>query len=350
MAQDKTEKATPQKRRRARQEGQVARSQEIGVLASLLAAFLVLRLITPTTAHMAVTEARALLGGLDRFDTPNGEIGMAALRAIIAVVGPFMVVGLVIGVAAGVAQVGVKLTPKAARPKLSNLSPKKGLEKFKPAVAGWELARSVLKIGLLLAVVWPTLANLPEQVARTRGLEAGLSLLTSTVFALLLRALLLAAVIAGADYGYQRWRHSKGLRMSKQEIKEEHRAQEGDPMLRAQRRARARELSRNRMLADVGSADVVLVNPTELAIALRYEIGAPAPRVVAKGAGAIAARIRLEARRNGVPIRADKPLCRALYRKAKIGNFVPSALFEAVAIVLAWAYRVRGRGPQQAAA
>jgi flagellar biosynthetic protein FlhB len=129
------------------------------------------------------------------------------------------------------------------------------------------------------------------------------------------------------------------MKMSKQELKEEYKSSEGDPMVRSARRQRAREMSRNRMIFDVGIADVVVTNPTRLAIALKYEDDEPAPRVVAKGANKLAAKIRAEARRNGVPVIEDKPLARALFRRIKIGHFIPGNLFEAVAAVLAVAYR-----------
>ena len=131
--------------------------------------------------------------------------------------------------------------------------------------------------------------------------------------------------------------------MSKQELKEEYKSSEGDPMVRSARRQRAREMSRNRMIFDVATADVVVTNPTRLAIALKYEDDEPAPRVVAKGANRLAAKIRTEARRNGVPVIEDKPLARALFRRIKIGHFIPGNLFEAVAAVLAVAYRRKAR-------
>ncbi len=149
-------------------------------------------------------------------------------------------------------------------------------------------------------------------------------------------------VIAAADYGYQRWKTGREMRMSKEEVKQEHRNADGDPLIKGQRRRRALELSRNRMLGAVAGADVVVTNPTHFAVALAYADGDAAPRVVAKGTDRIAAKIRAEAYRNGVLVTENRPLARALYRRCKVGSFVPAALYEAVAIVLALAYRRYG--------
>lgn len=169
--------------------------------------------------------------------------------------------------------------------------------------------------------------------------------MTGVYGGILLRATALAAVIAIADLIYQRRRLDKQIRMTKDEVKREFKDSEGDPQLRAARRRRAGELSRNRMMRDAASADVLLVNPTHLAVALRYDPIDGAPKVVAKGADRIADKLRTIAARNGIPITADKPLARALFRRCKVGQHVPAALYEAVAVVLAVAYRRSGRGP-----
>jgi flagellar biosynthetic protein FlhB len=159
------------------------------------------------------------------------------------------------------------------------------------------------------------------------------------------RALLLAVLIAGADYAYQKWRTDKQLKMSKDDVKREHKNTEGDPHIKGQRRRRQQEMSRNRMLGSVATADVVVTNPTHFAVALGYAPGDPAPRVLAKGTNRLALKIRREAHRNGVPVHEDRPTARALYRQVRIGGYVPASLFEAVAVVLAVAYRRTGRVP-----
>jgi flagellar biosynthetic protein FlhB len=256
---------------------------------------------------------------------------------------PFLLAATIFGIAGGVAQVGFTLAPKAAKPKLSNLSLKKGLNRFKASVFMWELIKAVGKVGLLVAFIWGPLMAWMDRLGEPLGIADAIDFTGDQVWAIVLRAAGLAVVIAGADYGVTRFRHVKEMKMTKQEMREEYKSSEGDPHVRSARRARAREMSRNRMIFDVAHADVVVTNPTRLAIALKYDPEEPAPRIVAKGANKIAAKIRAEARRNGVPLIENKPLARMLYRKAKVGGFVPANLFEAVAAVLAVAYRRRPR-------
>lgn len=346
----KTEKATPQKRREARKEGQVARSAEVNVAVSLVAAVFTVRIFVPGAIDTIAAESRSLFASLSPNVIDGTTVTGSATRMLVAAVAPFAAVAVVAALVSGFAQTGLKIATKAARPKLSNLSPKKGMEKLRPSVAGWELVRTILKLALLVVVVWSPMASLGDGLSKVRSLDAGIGLVGSAIWTLLLRGVAVALVIGAADYVYNHRRNEKQIKMSKEEVRREHKDQEGDPQIKGQRRRRAAELSRNRMLRDVAGADVVLVNPTELAVALRYDPEDAAPRVVAKGADHVAAKIRREARRHGVPVTADKPLCRAIYRRCKVGQHVPASLFEAVAVVLAWAYRRSGRYPGDAKA
>lgn len=346
---DKTEKATPHRRREARKEGTVAKSQEIGTAVSLLVGFLVLKVFAPQSFEVFVRESRNLFSTASVDDLHNGSLLAAAGRMGIAILAPFLGATVFGATVAGVAQVGFKLTPKAAQPKLSNLSPKKALEKFKPANLTWELVRNVAKLGVLALIVWGPVMAWREAPPLGRSLEGGLADVAGVVSTILVRVLLLAVLIAAADYAWNRVRTNKQLKMSKEDIKQEHKNQEGDPHVRGQRRRRQQEISRNRMIGNVAQADVVVTNPTHYAVALLYTVDDGAPRVVAKGADKLAARIRQQASRNGVPMTENKPLARALYRQVKVDHYVPAALYEAVATVLAVAYRRRGRGPRTAA-
>lgn len=342
--QSKTEEATPQKRQKARKEGQIPRSQEVPVALSLLAGTGALAIAGRGAFDQAGQTMRQVFVGAAADDALTATAD-AALQLSIVMAAPMLGVAVVAGVAAGAAQAGVRLYPEQAKPKFKRLNPKRGLEKFKPSVAGWELVRSTAKLGLLFAVVWPSLSAWREHLATDRTLAGAIDRLTGAYGGILLRATALAAVIAVADLIYQRRRHNKQLRMTKDEVKREHKDSEGDPQLRAARKARQSELSRNRMMRDAAAADVLLVNPTHLAVALRYDPTDGAPKVIAKGADRIADKLRDIATRNGIPITADKPLARTLFRRCKVGQHVPSALYEAVAIVLAVAYRRSGRGP-----
>lgn len=341
----KNEKPTAHRRKQARDEGQVARSAEVPVLLSLVGGALVARVALPGAINTFAVETSSIFGSLSPSVMASDRVIDSVTRMTVAVIVPFAAVAVIGALVGGFAQVGFKISPKAAKPKLKNLSPKKGLEKFKPATASWELVRTALKLGLLVAVVWAPLSTLTDQLSQVRSLDNGLGVTAGAMWTLLVRGVVVAAVLAGADYAFNRRKTENQMKMSKEDLKREHKDHEGDPLVKAQRRRRAAELSRNRMLRDVGTADVVLVNPTELAIALRYEPGSAAPRVVAKGADHLAAKIRQEARRHGVPVMADKPLCRAIYRQCRLGDMIPATLFEAVAVVLAWAYHRSGRRP-----
>jgi len=340
---DRTEKPTPRKLREARREGRIAKSQEVAVAASMVSALIALRAFGPGAARSVVEDTRLILG-LAGSNPSSAAIRSLALEMLMTGILPALAVSVAIGTAAAVAQVGFVYAPKAAKPKLSNISPKKGLQRFKPGVAGWELGRNALKIGLLVAVTWEPVTSGMTRIAATRSLGRSLSEVGAMIGAVLLRAALLALFVALADYAMNRIRTTKQLKMTRQEVKQEAKDAEGDPHIRAQRRKRATEMSRNRII-NVATADVVVTNPTHYAVAIAYRPPEPAPRVVAKGTDGRARRIRKEAYRHGIPVIEHRPLARALYRKAKVGMFIPTVLYEATAVVLAAAYRRTRRRP-----
>lgn len=309
---------------------------------------LALRFMAPPAAREIAVRARAILSHAGTA-TINAELGDHIMAMFLVGLVPFLAAATFFGLAGGIGQVGFTLAPKAAMPKLSNLSLKRGLNRFKPSVFIWELIKAVGKVGLLVAFIWGPLMAWMDRLGEPLGIVDAITFTGDQVWAIVIRAAALALVIAGADYTVTRVRHNKEMKMSKQELKEEFKSSEGDPMVRSARRQRAREMSRNRMIFDVAHADVVITNPTRLAIALRYDPDELAPRVVAKGANKIAAKIRAEARRNGIPMIENKPLARTMYRKVRVGGFVPADLFEAVATVLAVAYRRRPRRRRVAA-
>lgn len=338
----RTEKATPKKQKKARREGQNARSQEVGVALSLLGTLIVGRAFLPGSLEDMGQGMREIL-------TVSGSepswtlVRSSFLDMLVAGLVPFLAVATVLAVAGGVMQTGFTLAPAALKPKLSHLDPRKGLERFKPGRMGWESLRELLKLGLLAVVVIDPIREGIERTGEASGFEWWLSFAGGQAWTILLRAALLAMTLAAADFAIARYRHGRQQKMTKQEVKQEHKDQEGDPHQKAARRRKAQEMSRNRMIFDVAQADVVIVNPTHFAVALKYKMGEPAPRVVAKGMGRLALKIRATAYRHGVLVQSDPPLARAIYRSSKLGGYVPSALFEAVAVVLATAYRRRRR-------
>jgi flagellar biosynthetic protein FlhB len=339
----RTEEPTPRVRRKARREGRVARSPEVGVAVSLVGAVLAARVLFPSAARSLALGTRELLWIAPQ-EPPPQPVLRAVTGMLLGGIAPFLALAFVLGMAGGLAQTGFLLAPGALAPKLSRLSPRQGLQRLRPSAMGWEAARAVGKLGLLLALAWGPIRGAVEDAASARSLAAWVELVAHRGFTILVRVAALATVVAVADYLVTRMRTKRSLRMTRRELLQEHKEMEGDPLVRMRRRRRHRELSRNRMIADVATADVVITNPIHLAVALRYLPGEPAPRVVAKGAGRLAQRIRSVAARHGILVREDAPLARAIYRRCRVGQFIPPALYEAVAIVLAIAYRRRRLG------
>lgn len=338
----KTEKATPRKKRDSRRKGQVAKSAEVGVAMSMLALMAGLAVLRGGSGTLA-GESRLLFGHVATGELPTTMLIGSMTTVLVAMIVPIAAIAVLAALVAGVAQTGGRLSPEAVKPKITNLSIKKGLQRFKPSTAGWELLRTTIKLGALALLLWAPISQVAAHLASARDLGSGLERTLTQTTTILWRATALAIVLAGADYAWNRRKNEREMKMSKEDVKKEHKDSDGDPLIKAQRRRRAQELSRNRMLRDVMTADVVITNPTHFAVALRYADGDAAPRVVAKGADHIAAKIRAQAHKHGVLVTENKPLARSLYRTCKVGQFVPAALYEAVAVVLATAYRRRGR-------
>lgn len=337
----KTEKPTARRKREARRKGQIATSQEVPVAASLVAVLIALRAFGPQAGNAVLENARSLFALAGASPTPDTLRNLAGAM-FLAGTAPFVAVGLVITSAAGFGQTGLSLSPELLKPKFSKISPKQGIKAFKPSLATWNLMRVFIKLSLLIAIIYGPVQQAVTALAGIRQLDRGLSEVWAAVWTILVRSAFLSLVIAGADYAWQRHQNTRDLRMAKHEIKQEAKSTEGDPLIKGQRRRRAMEISRNRLI-NVASADVVVTNPTHFAVALAYTPPDPAPRVVAKGTDRQAKRIRKMAARHGIPIIEHKPLARTLYRKSKVGQFVPAALYEAAAIVLAEAFRRRRR-------
>lgn len=345
MASDKherTEKPTAKRRREARKRGQVVRSTEIAGWAGLMAVSFVLPALFGRAAQQVLgLQARSL--DLAGHPSAGGAVGLlgAGLRLVLQaglVVGTLVAL---IGVVANVAQVGLHLSPEALRPKLNRLSPKAGMKRLLGPAGWWEAGRALLKIGLLSVLAVTTTGALvglvgrgsPIAIAQVGGLTAG------RLLALVRLVAAAGLALGGLDYLVQRRRIGAQMKMTKQEIKEESRQADGDPTLKAAVRRRMARMSRLRMMAAVSQADVVVVNPTHVAVALRYDpVRCPAPTVLAKGADEVAARIRAEAVRTGVPIVEDPPLARAVFAHCDLDEQIPPELFIAVARLLAFIF------------
>lgn len=344
---EKTEAPTPKKKREARRNGQIPRSPDVVAWAQMLGASFLLQWtasigsgrLTSLLDHMQVAIARPDTAVALRL------LGSGAMAGLITLA-PLVLGMLVIGVIGHIAQVGLVFSGKALKPKWERVSPAKGLKRMLSPASIWEAVKSLLKVAVLTFVAWGPLTDLAGVLAGASRPPAGevLGVVGVTVLSLVRTTALAGLLLAAADYAYQRRRIRKMVMMSRQEVKEEFRHSEGDPHVRAQIRRRQMEMSRNRMMSDVASSTVVLVNPTHYAVALRYEAGSGAPRVVAKGKGFVAQRIRQEAERNRVPVVTDVPLARGLHAACKVGQEIPAELYEAVARVLAFVFSLKKKG------
>jgi flagellar biosynthetic protein FlhB len=349
MAENKTEKATPKKRQEARAKGQVARSMDANGAVVLLASVLALSAFGPSMLHRM---QEATLGVLAWIESPDvvsrkgiGELFTTVGMHIAVAALPIVAVAMLAGVVTSVGQVGFKPSPKAMAPDFKKLNPLTGAKNIFGVNVLFESVKSSLKIGAVAGVV--ALAVFPrlDEMAALVGMPA--QALLPHLASLILRvgqwAALAYLVIAAADYLYQRHRFEKNLKMDKEEVKREHKQQELPSEIKGAQRRRAMELARARMMDAVPTADVVVTNPTHFSVALRYDSGNPAPVVVAKGTDHLALRIRREAAAHGVAVVPDPPLARALYGSVEVGRMIPEELFQGVAQLLAYVYRVAGQ-------
>ena len=347
-AADKTEKATPKKREDARKKGQVGRSTEVSSLFVLVGGFGVLAISGGALVGKMGDAVRdsLLAAGRPRLDA-NGVEGMATstLQAVVALSLPVMIGCGVAGLLASVVQVKPGFFPDALKPKFGRINPIAGTKKLASPHSMVELVKNLLKLtivgGVGAVTVWPRMDEMiglsqvdPASAAATIG---------SICLSLAWRCILALVVITAADVAWSRYSFSKGLKMSKDEVKQESKQQDMPQEVRGQIRSKARQMARARMLGDVQHADVVLTNPTHFAVALQYRKGEYAPRVVAKGADLLALRIRELAREHGVALVEDPPLAREIYRTCEVGRAISADLFGAVAEVLAFVYRTSRR-------
>ena len=346
MSGEKTEKATPKKLKDLRKKGVAARSYELPQGVSLLVLVLVLpgmvsRLMATLRTDLVLSLGNADVRDLDQARVLAGKVVTDAVRAVapaVAVVGAAALL-------AGCVVTRSRPNPAMLRPRFERLNPGKAVKRMLSTHSLVALAKDVAKLSALAALTWGAWRAGARELVSNGGTFEGLqSAVGGTVRAMLWRVALLALLVGVADAAWQRRSFNKQARMSKQDISDEHKQAEGDPHLKGQIRARMLAASRSRMIKAVPKADVVLANPTHLVVALAYEPGSLAPVVVAKGAGAVAQRIKDVAAEHGVPVLVDKPLARALYKSTEVGDGIPLELFRAVAEVLAVVYAAKRRG------
>jgi flagellar biosynthesis protein FlhB len=344
---EKTEKPTPDRIKKARKEGQIPRTQELGTWLGAAAASVLL----PMLVSNSLDEAQELFLQIGAVAEEPETAALTALMgqaliAFLTTVLPMALALMLVGTLAAAAQGGVTVATKGMKPTLKKLNPLPGIKRMFGTQGLWESVKAVIKTVALGVVIVTTSDKAQELVSASGALP--LSRITS-VFAesavLMFRVVgITGLVIAVADYIVVRKKIMTQLKMSHTEIKQEHKQSEGDPHVKAQRRATQMAMSRGRMMSEVADADVLLVNPTHVAVALKYDPAKGAPRVVAKGSGEVAARLRALAEEKRVPMVQDIPLARALHSSCDIGQEVPAQLFTAVARVLAFVMQLSARG------
>ena len=344
---ERTEDPTPQRLKTARRDGQIPRTQELGTWAGAAAASFLLPMLVGN-AFDQVGQMFVQVGVV--VDDPEVEKVTAllgqALETFVTVALPMAVALMVVGVAASAAQGGVTVSSKPVKPTLKKLNPLPGIKRMFGGHGLWEATKAVIKTAALGTVVVVTSDKAQALVSASGALPLSAVTATFTDSAVLMIRVVAVTglVIAVADYVVVRRQTMKQLKMTKYEIQQEHKNSEGDPHVKAQRRATQMAMSRNRMMAEVATADVLLVNPTHVAVALKYEADRGAPRVVAKGADEVATKLRERAAEARVPLVQDIPLTRALHASCDLGQEVPAQLFTAVARVLAFVMHLGARG------
>jgi flagellar biosynthetic protein FlhB len=347
--QERSEAATPKRREEALKEGRVPRSQELSGATLLLAGAGALALAGGTSlAHNAVGMVRSNSAWLTADPiTPNGAtllLTQIARNTLLALT-PFLlgVAGLTLLVNAVQGRGVVSVDPLA--PKLSHIDPMAGLKRMFSVQAVFNVLKAAVKLSIIGLVAWMVLRRAWPEILSTSGAQVpqilGITRALSIRMAVLVGLVFLA--ISALDYGFQLWQYEKSLRMTKQEVIQEHKESEGDPAVKGRIRQLQRAMARKRMLANVATADVVVTNPTHIAVALKYDpLVAAAPVVIAMGERLLAQRIKDIARKAGVPVVENKPLARALLANAKVGKPIPPALYVAVAEVIAFVFKRKG--------
>ncbi len=346
-AEDRTEAATPNRLRKAQEQGQVALSREVPALMALVIAALLLMVTAPHAARELTARLTVFLSQSYRLDlTDNGAAVLdAAAMALLHALAPFLGASVLAAVAANVVQTGGVMNIMALLPSLARLSPMRGLSRLFGASSGVTLLKDVAKIGVVGAACWYVIvADLPSLASAVHWPAPLLvAHLTGQLLHLLVPLLAIQATIAAVDIFLVRRRFGQSLRMSREELKQETKENDGDPQVKNRLRQLRRQRVRKRMLAAVAEATVVVTNPTHYAVALRYDRDKnAAPQVVAKGADEMAARIRAAAEEHRVPMVANPPLARALFL-VPLDDDIPPEHYKAVAELIAYVWRLQGR-------
>jgi flagellar biosynthetic protein FlhB len=347
---ERTEAATPRRREKAREEGRTAKSREVVITALFLSNVLFLSWAGPSLyAHMLTLtrEAFVTVGDVEFSLAGMQHLYTRYLTHLATMLLPLLLTTFALTLGCHLLQTGWLFSLNSLAPQWSHINPAQGLQRLFSTQGLNELIKSLLKIGLIGYVSYRTIMAEVESFVMLSARDVGsiVQYMGQSTLRVYVRIAYVMVGLAAFDYAWQRWQFAKSLRMTKQEIKEESKAQEGDPHIKARIRSIMRDMARKRMMQDVPHATVVVTNPTHLAIALVYRREEMvAPQVVAKGAGYVAERIKAMAQEHAIPLVENQPLAQQLFKIVDIGETIPEALYKAVAEILAYVYRMEKRG------
>ncbi len=340
---DKTEAPTQKRRRDSRREGQVARSPDLVSWVLILIA----TSLMPSLIGRVGDEVHELVREIGNVSARPTTVALPplvgkSLLVLVTTMAPTLLGCMAIALLGNLAQVGFIFTGKPLMPKFSRISPKEGLKRIFSVKGLWQVGAATLRLGVIVVVVVVMLRGIATELMQTSLNDPTVVIrrLGMTSLALVRTVAVVCVLVGVADYAIKRRDLTRQLRMTKQEVRQEAKDSEGDPHVRARMRSMRMAMTRNRMLNAIAGADVVITNPTHISIAISYSGQQGVPKVVARGAGALAARIREEADRHHVPRVESKPLARTLYRLCRPGEEIPAELYQAVATVLAFLHRL----------
>lgn len=351
---EKTEPASQKKLSDARKEGNVAKSREIVNAVSLIVAFYFLK---STIGNIGTSIMRIYTLVYERIptyasDTRDVTVSSAMLilsemmKQMVQIILPFLVLGFAISFLVEVFQVKWMVTGKPLKPKFSKLNPVKGVKRIFSKQSLMNMLKSVGVVVICIAVFVSSLSTFKDMLFNLYDLSImnAITAIGNFVFDVALKISMIYLIIGFADFAFQKWKFKEDMKMTKQEVKDEYKNQEGDPKVKSQQKARMRQASQRRMMQQLPKADVVITNPTHFAVALMYDTDvANAPIVIAKGEDYLAQKIKAKARESQIEIVENKPLARALYQSTDIGEEVPEELYQAVAEVLAYVYNLKNK-------
>ena len=349
-SESRTEKASPKKRKDERKKGNIYKSQDIGNAVTILVAFVVLDKLFPRIyAYLGQNLFKYITAIRTTTElTVESAVDIFAdcCLVILYTAGPLILILLIVGVLATGAQTKFLFSMQSLKPKFSRLNPLSGIKKMVSIRAVVELLKSILKAAIIGGVIYSYYQSIASDIIRLMSMDimSAVVFVLQSVNSLVIKLSIAFIAISIFDYLYQWWEYERNIKMTKQEVKEEYKQTEGDPIVRGRIKDAQRKMSQQRMMQNIPSADVIIRNPTHFAIALQYDAEKnTAPMVVAKGQDYVALKIIEEAEKYKIPMIEDKPLARALYAEVELGREIPSQYYTATAEILAWVYSLKAQ-------